>query len=60
MNEITLIQALADMGTTIIFFWLFLRERARNAELQDQRFKDMRQWTETLIKLLSPNGFPDK
>lgn len=52
MDEITLVSKLIESGQLVVFVWLFLRERKRNSELQDQRVNDFKDWQLLLLSLL--------
>ena len=47
------IQLVSQVGQWVVFLYLYLQERQRNAELQGERFKDHKIFEDTLIRLIT-------
>lgn len=55
MTELEVIQSIAELSQTIVFLWLFLRERARSSELANARVSDYKDWQLLLLGIIDKN-----
>jgi len=55
MTDADLIQLLTDMTQSVIFLWLFLRERRRASELADSRIADYKDWQLRMLGIIDKN-----
>ena len=55
MTEADLINAIAELSQTVIFLWLFLRERSRATELANARVSDYKDWQLLLLGIIDKN-----
>jgi hypothetical protein len=43
MNDIDAVRTLLDLGATFVFLWLYLQERKRSSQIQEERVKDLKE-----------------
>lgn len=53
-NEV--LALVGQVGTWVVFLYLYLAERKRNSEVQDARIKECREFAEALVRFTHPTG----